>query len=202
MVTDPMCSWCWGMSPDVERTAQELDDSMELDFLLGGINTHGTQPIGDYGRRHLFKIWQEVRATTGQQFGFRLPDSFVYNSTLPCMAVQIMREHLGKPPFGYLHRLQQLFFVEGQNINDLELVAEVAEDFGVSRDTIRRESTDDRIRQLVSFDFSTSRRYGTNALPSVLWDENGERGLLAGGYLDAATLTELARNKNAFLQSV
>ena len=195
------------MSPDVELTAQELGESgelgesMELDFLLGGINTHGTQPIGDYGRRHLFKIWHEVQATTGQQFGFRLPESFVYNSTLPCRAVQVVREHLGMPPFGYLHRLQQLFFVEGRNINDLELVAEVAEDFGVSRDTIRRESKDDRITQLVSFDFSTSRRYGTNALPSVLWDENGERGLLAGGYLDAATLTELARNKNASLQS-
>ena len=202
VVTDPMCSWCWGMSAEVDRAANELDASVELDFLLGGINTHGTQPIGDFGRRHLMKIWREVHATTGQQFGFKLPDSFVYNSTLPCLAVQVVREHLGKPPFGYLHRLQQLFFVEGRNINDAELVAEVAEDFGVPRDTVRQESSAERIRQLVGFEFSTSRGYGTNALPSVLWERDGERGLLAGGYLDSATLVDLARRKNDSLRQV
>ena len=200
VVTDPMCSWCWGMSPEVEKTAQLLDDSFELDFLLGGINTHGTQPIGEFGRSHLFKIWHEVQATTGQQFGFKLPDSLVYNSTLPCLAVQVVREHLGKPPFGYLHRLQQLFFVEGRNINDVELVAEVAEDFGVSGDTVRRETSDERLKQTVSFEFSTSRGYGTNALPSVLWERDGARGLLAGGYLDSATLAELARHKSQALK--
>ena len=45
--------------------------------------------------------WHEVQATTGQQFGFKLPDEFVYNSTLPCLAIQVVREHLGRPPFGY-----------------------------------------------------------------------------------------------------
>ena len=108
VVTDPMCSWCWGMAGAVEEAAHVLRDEVTFELLLGGINTHGTQPIGEFGRRHLMKLWQEVHATTGQPFGFRLPDEFIYNSTLPCVAVEALRRRSGVAPFGFLHRLQQL----------------------------------------------------------------------------------------------
>lgn len=78
-----MCSWCWGMSAAVEEAAHHLADEVRFDLLLGGINLHATHPIGEFGRRHLLKLWGEVQATTGQKFGFQLPDEFVYNSLMP-----------------------------------------------------------------------------------------------------------------------
>ncbi len=191
VVTDPMCSWCWGMAPAIELAASQLEGEVEFDFMLGGINTHASQFIGDYGKRHLFKIWHEVAATTGQSFGFRLPERLVYNSKLPCMAVQVVRARFGKPPFGYLHRLQQVFFVEGRNINDADILAHTAGDFGCDREEFLRELEDSRLIAQVADEFSSSRTYGTSALPNVLWEVDGARSLLAGGYADAQMLVAL-----------
>ncbi len=181
------------MSAAVEEAAQRLAGEVAFDFLLGGVNVHATQPIGDYGRRLLMRIWREVQATTGTGFGFRLPDPFVFNSTLPCLAVAAVRRHTGRSPFGYLHQLQQRFFMEGEDLNDLDLLAGTAENFGVPRSAVYEGVEDERIRAAVAREFDNSRRYGTNALPSLLVESAGQRRLLAGGYADAAMLEQLIR---------
>lgn len=195
LVTDPLCSWCWGMSQAVEAAVVRLEGEAEFDFLLGGINVHGTQPIGEYGRRHLMRIWREVQETTGQTFGFRLPDVLVYNSAAACMAVEAVRRLTGKAPFGYLHRLQQLFFVEGRDINDPDLLAGIARDFGCDRNAFAALLDDPAVADHVRDEFAGARLYGTNALPNVLWEGSGGRELLAGGYADADMLVELIRAK-------
>ena len=178
------------MTPEVDRARAVMPDAFDL--LLGGINTHGTQPIGEFGRDHLMGIWREVHATTGQAFGFKLPTPLVYNSTLPCIAVQAVRELLGAPPFGYLHRLQERFFVEGVDINNLETLAGTAVGFGVGREEFFEAADSEKVRAEVRFQMNTSRGFGTNALPSVLREREGERRLLAGGYLNAEALLEFA----------
>jgi putative protein-disulfide isomerase len=193
IVTDPMCSWCWGMSSAVEEAADRLSGEVTFGFLLGGVNVHGTQPIGAYGRRLLMRIWKEVQATTGTEFGFRLPDPFVFNSTLPCLAVAAVRRHTGRAPFGYLHQLQRCFFVDGADLNDVALLARTAGDFGVPQQVVTEGVEDAAIRAATAAEFEGSRRYGTNALPSLLVESAGERRLLAGGYADAAMLEQLIR---------
>ena len=179
------------MTPEVDRARAVLPEAFDL--LLGGINVHGTQPIGEFGRSHLMGIWREVQATTGQAFGFKLPTPLIYNSTLPCVAVQAVRQVVGAPPFDYLHQLQKRFFVEGVDINDLDALATAAIDCGVDREAFLQAAGSDKVRAEVRFQMSTSRDFGTNALPSVLRERDGERRLLAGGYLDAEALLEFAR---------
>jgi putative protein-disulfide isomerase len=187
------------MAPAIEQTASRLGGEVEFDFLLGGINTHASQFIGDYGARHLFKLWREVAATTGQSFGFRLPERLVYNSKLACVAVHVVRRKFGAPPFGYLHRLQQAFFVEARNINDVDVLADIAVDFGCEREAFLHALKGAQLWDQVSDEFTLSRGYGTNALPSVLWEVDDVRSLLAGGYADAEMLVELIEAKKSSL---
>ncbi|MCY4213983.1 MAG: DsbA family protein [Gammaproteobacteria bacterium] len=191
IVTDPMCSWCWGMTPEVDRARAVLPEAFDL--LMGGINIHGTQPIGEFGRGHLMGIWREVQATTGQAFGFKLPTPLIYNSTLPCIAVQAVRQVLDAPPFDYLHRLQERFFVEGADINNLEVLAAAAQGCGLDREAFLQAAGSEKVRAATYFQMSTSRDFGTSALPSVLEQRGRERRLLAGGYLTAEALLEFAR---------
>jgi putative protein-disulfide isomerase len=193
VVTDPMCSWCWGMSSAVEGAAQTLAGDVAFDLLLGGINTSSTRPVGDYGGRLLMRIWRDVHATTGQAFSFRLPEGLVYNSTRACLAVAAVRRKTGKAPFGYLHRLQQLLFAEGRNTGDPELLARTAEEFGVPAAVVRAGLDDPRLQDQLRAEFAGARIYGTQALPNLLLEVDGRRRLLAGGYVDAAMLVSLVR---------
>ena len=191
VVTDPMCSWCWGMAKAIEEAAHSLSGKVDFDILLGGINVHGTQPIGNYGRRYLNKVWREVQEVTGQSFGFRLPDDFVYNSTLACVAVEAFRRRSGVAPFGFLHRLQQALFEAGENINDPSVLETIAAEFGWQPGELAAELEDKELYGMVADQFSKAGSYGTNALPAVLIDDGEVRKLLLGGYADSAMLVDL-----------
>jgi len=181
------------MSTAVEEAAHHLRGEVTFEVLLGGINTHATQPIGEFGRRHLMRLWREVSDTTGAAFGYRLPDAFVYNSTLPCIALEALRRRTGTAPFGFLHRLQQCLFEEGRNTTTLEVLDWIAREFGWAPGELAGELEDEALRAEVRRQFEGSRRYGTNALPNVLIGSADERRLLFGGYADSAMIVELVR---------
>lgn len=181
------------MASAVEETAHRLADDVRFDLLLGGINVHATQPIGDFGRRHLMKLWGEVQETTGQTFGFKLPDDFVYNSTLPCVALEAFRARTGSAPFGYLHRLQQCLFTEGRNIASAEVLDWVAQEFGWARGELAAALEEQAYIDRAAAQFENARIYGTNALPNVLIERDAARRLLFGGYADSEMMEALIR---------
>ena len=189
LVSDPMCSWCWGMARDFEAARATMSETFEFDLMLGGINTHGTQPIGDYGRRYLMRLWHEVAETTGQNFGFALPDEYVHNSVLPCLLLEAWREDHAAPPFALLHELQARFFVHGENISDLDFLSGLAARFEVEQFAAR--VSDPGLMERLRFQFDNAGAFGTNAMPSLLvGDEQGLR-LLAGGFVDAEMMQSL-----------
>ena len=49
-VTDPMCSWCWGMADSIKEIHEKYKDKIELDLMLGGTNIDSTVFVGDYGK--------------------------------------------------------------------------------------------------------------------------------------------------------
>lgn len=191
VVTDPLCSWCWGMAPAVEQVADRLSGRVRFELLLGGVNVDATRSVGEYARRLLMKIWQEVSETTGQQFGFRIPEGFVYNSVRPCLAVAAVRASSGRAPFGYLHRLQQLLFVEGVNINDPAILVATAGELGFDGAAVLAALEDAASLDALRAEFAGARCYGTQALPNVLTESGGQRRLLVGGYADADMLENL-----------
>ena len=195
LVTDPMCSWCWGMADEFEQARHQLGELVEFDLILGGINVHGTQPIGDYGRRFLRRLWQEVTETTGQQFGELYPEEYVHNSVLPCLAVQAVNDLSGAVRFDVLYQMQADFFRQGCNINDREYLSELARNYETDLDRFHKLLNSTEQLAKLQFQFDLAGTFGTQALPSLLVGEDPEDAnrlsLLAGGYVDADMLNTL-----------
>ena len=190
IVTDPMCSWCWGTAPHYEATMARLAGRVAFDVAMSGMNVHSTRPVGAYGLSRLRELWREVGAVTGQRFSHRLPAGTVYNSQLPCLAVEAMRDLQGAPPFGFVHRLQQRFFAEGVNVNDWAALIDTAAEFGAAPAALRRLMGSAAVYARTRWGFEHARRFGTQAVPNVLVSPDGvEFRLLAGGFVDATQLT-------------
>jgi len=199
-VTDPMCSWCWGMAEEIERVRRDGAAEFEFDCVLGGINVDSTLPVTDFARARLADIWRRVTDVTGTTFGSGLPGGdFVYNSVRACAACEAVRELTQAPPFEYVHRLQRCFFVDGADVTDASLLMREAVALGV--DPIRFEALCETpaILDRVQDGVAIAKSYGTAALPSVLVDAAGVRALVAGGYVDAPTLIDSVR---AYLRRV
>lgn len=179
------------MATDIDLVMQRLEGRVEFDLLLGGINTDGTQPVGAYGRARILSLWREVEATTGQPFGSRLPERYVHNSLLCCLAVEAVRRLTGGPPFAYLKDLQARFCLRGEDVTDRVLLREAAMPYGVAADAFDQLFDDQVVRDALAPQFARARSYGTHALPSVLVEAGGNTRLLAGGYASAEMLLEM-----------
>ena len=193
-VTDPMCSWCWGMAADLERTRRDAASVFDFDVLLGGINVASTHPVTEFARGRLASIWRTVNEVTAARFGPGLPSGdFVYNSTRACVAVEAVRSILNRPPFDYLLRLQTRFFIDGRDVTGADLLRDEAVAIGIDRDefdaVVALPQTLTRVRD----GFALAKSYGTAALPSVLFEVDAVRRLVAGGYVDAPTLLAMLR---------
>ena len=160
-----------------------------FELMLGGINPDGTQPIGDYGRRFLMRLWQDVQATTGQEFGYQLPDEYVHNSTRTCVAIEAFRQISEVSPFEYLESLQQLFFMQAKNVTEEVVLFEAAHAFDVDPEELSRVMQTPAILERVRFQFNNAQTFGTQALPNLLIEgEDGALRLFGGGYMDAAMI--------------
>ena len=195
LVTDPMCSWCWGMAPDFKDVLAEFAGQIHFDLMLGGINPTSTQPIGDYGRRFLNRLWQDVTATTQVKFGQLPEQDYVHNSTAPCLVLQAAREVSGTVPFDLLYKMQEAFCLHGVAISDQAHALQVAADHGFDKDELDGLMVSTKVREQLKFQFANARSFGTDALPSLIWKnaDNENFRLLAGGYVNADMFAELVK---------
>lgn len=130
----------------------------------------------------------EVNAVTGVTFSYELPAGCIYNSVLPCLGCEAMRDLTDQPPFEIVRRMQKAFFVDAANVNDIDVICEIASGFDVDGEQLRARMDTTEVRTRTRWGFETSRRYGTQALPSVLFGRE-DLVLVAGGFIDAQTLT-------------
>lgn len=188
-VVDPMCAWCWAMAPHIETTLENFDGRVAFDLAVGGINIRTMKPLRKSGLKRLVAQWRRVAAVTGQYFSHRLPEEMIYNSQLPCLAVEAMHTLTRTPPFTYVHYLQRLLFAEGVNINDIEVLRDACEELGTDSDLLvdlmGREPVMERTRRQIL----AVRDHGTNVLPRVMVSDDGaEFRLLASGFMAATQL--------------
>ncbi len=122
---------------------------------------------------------------TGQPIGGRLPadPGFVYHSELPCRAVTAMRHLLGGPPFDFLRRLHEAFYVEASNLTSPTVLAGEASAWGVDRDAFLAWLASDEVRAATRQGFMAAQAACGGVLPSLVGLRGRERQLLATGYV-------------------
>lgn len=183
-VGDPMCSWCWGFAPVLERL--ETRYSIPLRVVMGGLRTGSTaQPMGPDQRAQMARYWEQVEEQTGQPFTRAAleREGWRYDTEASCRAVVAMRELAPRETLRWLARLHRAFYVEGVDITDLSVFADLLDGFDVDRDEFVRvlhdEATAERTRQ----DFAEAQRLGALGFPTVLLRDGEDLGIVTRGFV-------------------
>ncbi|MEJ6694109.1 MAG: hypothetical protein QNL00_10970, partial [Saprospiraceae bacterium] len=58
-VGDPMCSWCYGFSHEIEDAITELGEEIQLEVVMGGLRPYNTQTMADL-KDFLSDHWKHV----------------------------------------------------------------------------------------------------------------------------------------------
>ncbi len=169
-IADPMCSWCWGFSPVMDKVVEYIRDKAALRVLPGGLRMDTSMPLSQYEADEIMHHWQEVAKVSGQPFDFAQPlkTDFVYNTEPACRALSVMIREKPSCALEFLKTLQQAWYVGRRDLKQTEVLADYASKFGVSRERFVERFDDVSAREALNDDIGFVRRCGIEGYPSVL----------------------------------
>lgn len=182
-VGDPMCSWCWGFAPVLDRIDAHYD--LPVRTVVGGLRTGpAAEKMDPEARAALGRYWRQVAERTDQPFTDASIErgDWTYDTEPSCRAVVAMRELGTVPVLEWMSRLHRAFYVEGTDTTDPSVFPDLAAEFDVDparfAQVFDAESTRVRTRQ----DFEEARSYGVTGFPTLLLRDGEQVGIVTRGY--------------------
>ncbi len=196
-VTDPICSWCWGMLPEWQILMEEFKDRLQFKLRCAGLQVGSREPLSKEHRDELTRLWQRVHETTGQMFSFSFPDDaeFIYHSEIPCRALQVVRKEMNIEPWALFHDMQEAFYLRACNLSDLESLWQLVKPYGLDQKRFISQMKDDGIRDVTREEFEWCKEQVIPALPSVMLDLGEGPKLICGGYATTEYLIPELRSR-------
>jgi len=191
LVADPMCSWCYGFSQELERLFQRHPRT-SVQIVLGGLRAGATDILDDAGKQFRLQHWEKVEEASGAPFnrdGLLKRVGFVYDTEPVCRAVVAAR--ILRPDadlFQVLRAYQHAFYVEAADTTDGMVLADIgSKALGTVQDTVsikefwntwKLKSTIDEAAK----DFAATREMGISGFPALFLRKDGRIHMVVNGY--------------------
>ena len=183
-VGDPMCSWCWGISPELDKLIEQLP-GVAFRILPGGLRPGpDARRVDDDFAQFLATEWNEIQQRTGQPFDFDIlgREDWLYDSEPACRAITTMGEIDESLAWPLFKRIQQAFYAEGVLVTEPEVYPALVKEVGGDADKFMALFTSDQARELVLEDFAIVRGWGVYSFPTVILREGQSGSVIAQGY--------------------
>ncbi|MEM1415577.1 MAG: DsbA family protein [Myxococcota bacterium] len=186
---DPMCSWCWGFTPSIERIQSSFSEDLPCVLVLGGLRPGEAMPLDESTKSDIATHWEHVAEASGQPFdhAFFEREGFVYDTEPACRAVVTARA-LGRADedesvgFRMLSATHRAFYAENRDVTDPEVLADVAESIGLDRAAFLSTFLSTNAREATYRDFIQSRSFGVDAFPTIVAASGDSATRLAHGF--------------------
>jgi len=178
-----MCSWCWGFAP-VLASIKQTFPGHPIRLVLTPFRIDTTQPMDDRLRNYVLGQWQNVHKTTGQKFDFRfaMPEKFVYNTSLVCMAIKAFKKQLVLQELDYMHALQEKFYTLNKDITQQDALIEVTKDFAIDESLFVSDLNNETLVEELKNDFLLCQQLAVTSYPTLMKKTNNDYDVLANGY--------------------
>ena len=196
-VTDPMCSWCYGISPVLEGLQNYCHEhNIALEVVVGGLRSGGKGTWTPEFKGFLKETWTRISKVTGLPFSDDLlsHEYFNYDTTPSCDAIVLAKELLSKENkqniIPFLIELQRKFYQEGQDPKEAQFYQSVCEKTGVDYEAFKSLFNNPKTRSLTKSEFEWCRQVGVSGFPSFLLIYDSKVHLLASGYTSLEKILE------------
>lgn len=180
--TDPICSSCWGIEPQLRKLKLEYGSSIEIDYRMGGLlpdwsyNSGGINKPADVAHH-----WDEVSAHYDMPIDGDIwledPLSSSYPPSIAFKAAQIQD---GKKAILFLRELREMVFLQKKNIAKWDHLATAAQKVGL--DSIQfKNDFEGKAKNLFEEDLALAKAYGVRGFPTIFFlDHSGNKEMVYG----------------------
>jgi len=181
--TDPICSSCWGIEPQLRRLKLEYDAFFDIEYRMGGLlpswdiyNSGGISKPSDVAHH-----WDEVSAY------YEMPiDGDVWledplpSSYPPSVAFKAAQMQSNEKALLFMRRIREMVFLEKKNITRWEHLSAAATECGLDTAQLHADYKG-RAEQLFNDDLALGRALGVRGFPTLFFtDSTGNRLVMYG----------------------
>ncbi|WP_366943837.1 ClpXP adapter SpxH family protein [uncultured Pontibacter sp.] len=181
--TDPICSSCWGIDPQLKKLALEYGFYFEIEYRMGGLlqswETYGGRDVN--GPVSVAKHWEEAGAYYEMPIdGDLWLEDPLLSSYPPSIAFKAAQLQSEAKAVKFLRRIKEMVFLEKKSIARWENLALAAEQTGL--DVVQfKADFEGKAVTLFQEDLLLARQLGVRGFPTIfVTDEQDNRVLVYG----------------------
>lgn len=174
--TDPICSSCWGIEPQLRKLKLEYGTDLEIEYRMGGLlpdwsyNSGGISKPSDVAHH-----WDEVSVNYDMPIDGDVwledPLSSSYPPSIAFKAAQMQDQ---QKAIVFLRKIREMVFLEKKNITKWEHLNDAALKAGL--DTVKLKSDfNSSAKLLFSDDLELSRKLGVRGFPTLFFVNREEQ---------------------------
>jgi len=176
--TDPICSSCWGIEPQLRRMKMEYGKYIDIEYCMGGLlpSWEGFNGGGITKPSDVYHHWEEVSHYYGMpMIGDVWLKDPLPSSYPPSIAFKAAQMQDKDKAILFLRRLREMVFIEAKNITRPEHIADAANWAGLDVKQLEADSKNNALSHFEQ-DLLKSRQMGVRGFPTVFFhDANGNR---------------------------
>ncbi|WP_326983524.1 DsbA family protein [Chryseobacterium sp. MYb264] len=173
--TDPICSSCWGIEPQLRKLKLEYSKDVEIEYHMGGLlpdwsyNSGGISKPSDVAH-HWDEVSEYYDMPIDGDVWLEDPLNSSYPSSIAFKAAQLQDK---AKAMVFLRELRELLFLKKKNIAKWEYISEAAERANLNIDQLKNDF-EGKAKQLFEEDLQLAREYGVRGFPTLFFVQNGE----------------------------
>ncbi|UOR05601.1 DsbA family protein [Hymenobacter aerilatus] len=186
---DPLCGWCYGMSPVIRQAQQAFAGRIDVSVLCGGMLTGADAASIGESWDFLSGGAAQVGEVTGAEFGAAYhtvgeEGALRLDSEPPSRAIVVFRQLDGgqQRTIQFAHDVQTALFRDGQDLNELATYLPLLQPYGVDAAAFQRLWSAPETAALVQQEFTTVGRLNLEGLPTTVLRVGNDGYIVAKGY--------------------
>lgn len=180
--TDPICSSCWGIEPQLRKLKLEYGDDIEIEYRMGGLLPDWSYNSGGIGKpSDVAHHWDEVSVHYDMPIdGDVWLEDPLHSSYPPSIAFKAAQLQDNEKAVLFLREIRKMVFLQKKNITKWEHLAAAAEIVGLNVDRLKTDYEGKAIK-LFEEDLALGKKLGVRGFPTMFFiDESGNKEFVYG----------------------
>ncbi len=180
--TDPICSSCWGIEPQLRKLKLEYGDYFEIDYRMGGLlpdwsyNSGGISKPSDVAHH-----WDEASLYYEMPIDGNVWLEDPLDSSYPsCIAMKAAQIQSKEKAIQFMRILREKLYLEKKNIAKWENIADAAKTANLNVEKLKADYDGDA-KKLFQDDLSLARTLGVRGFPTFFFSDGNSNQLTVYG---------------------
>ncbi|MFN9320401.1 MAG: DsbA family protein [Chitinophagales bacterium] len=180
--TDPICSSCWGIEPQLRKLKLEYGNNIEVDYRMGGLLPNWSYNSGGISKpSDVAHHWDEVSVYYDMPIDGNVWLEDPLNSSYPpSIAFKAAQIQDNEKAILFLREIREMVFLQKKNITKWEYLEVAGKKVGLD---IVKVNADDvgKAKELFEEDLKLGRELGVRGFPTIFFtDTTGQKEMVYG----------------------